>query len=214
MNRTNLIPALLGAFLTLVIVGGKGCMTFEQAQATRDTVAVGVEHGDALAASLAEERDAALARAEAAEQAADAARAEAERATAAKIQTAIDKVDEYLAPARENLVAWDKALANWDEASSGAGLVGEIGETVLPFLPLSWQAPGVMVLGIGGVLARLIQKSNGLNSLARSTVKLADEHPEVAEAIKASSSLLDKIQNRAAKAAIDAAQGKKAALPV
>lgn len=214
MNRNTLIGLVAGFMLAGFVISGNGCMSEEQARGIRDTVAVGVDTGDALAAGLTEERDAALQRAEAAEAALDAARAEAERATAAKLQQSLDAVNEYLEPAKANLAAWDEALENWDEASAGAGMVGEIGSTVLPFLPPGTQAPAVMVLGVGGAMLRAWNRASGLKSLANSTVKLAEENPTANDAFKAGAELLRKMQNPAARAAIDAAQGQKKSLPI
>jgi hypothetical protein len=214
MDRRTLVAGVLGAVLALAVFSGNGCMTEQQARGIRDSVAIGVDTGDGLAASLAEEREAALARAQAAEAALDTARAEAELATAAKLQDTMDEVNEWLAPAKANLAAWDEALTDWDSASSGAGIVGQIGSSVLPFLPPGWQAPAVMVLGIGGALARAMNRSGALKSLAGSTVKLAETSPEARAAFEAGADLLNKLQNPAAKAAIDAAQGTKKSLPI
>lgn len=200
----------------LMIPFGGGCgVTKEEAQGHRDVLAGEIEVGQDLVASLEEERDAALARADAAEQAEREAQAEAERAVAAMLEERIEDVNAYLAPQEEVLAAWDERIANWDETQANdLGLITDAGAAILPFLPAPAQGPAVLGVAVAGVIGRLLNRSKALNSLAESTVKLANENPEVSSAIKGAAATLRSIQTAGARKAVDAAQGKGVKIPV
>lgn len=213
-SMLNFVLLIVLCAAMIVPFGGCG-MTLDEAKGHREALATEIQIGDDLAASLAEERDAALLRAEKAEAALDEARAEAEQATAKMLGDRLADVNEYLAPQREVLAKWDERIANWDDSQpNDLGFLTDVGSTLLPFLPAPTQGPAVLVVGVAGVLGRLLNRSKALNSLAASTVKLANDHPEVATAIKAAGATLRSIQSSGARNAVDAAQGKTIKLPV
>lgn len=214
--KMSWLSVLAGAVLAYLVMASPGCSTLsrEDAQAMRDDTAAGIEEGTALRGTLALELAETRVRLDAAIAEADEARAEAERKNAELLETSIARVDSFLEPASASLEVWDTALATWDSQGDGAALIQTIGSKVLPFLPVEFQAPGLLVVSIGGAVWRLMQRSKSLNSLARSTVVLADKVPAVKDAISANADMLRVLQSTGAKAAVDAAQGKKLALPV
>lgn len=214
--RTKMTPLLAGAALAAILLRGPGCtsMSREDAQANRDEAAVWVGAGTDLRADLSGQLDAARMRLEDALDALEMQRAAAEQANIALLEVSIARADEWLAPAGAVLAAWDEKLETWDEGQGGAQLIGQIGGAVLPFLPPGWQAPAVLILGIGGSLARAANRSKALNSLAASTVKLADRDPTAKELFASNADALRQTQTPGARAAIDAAQGKRSRLPI
>lgn len=102
---------------------------------------------------------------------------------------------------------------NTIDRGSQTGYVNEVAQYVQPFLP-----PGarewVLVAATGlGLLERLRRKSQGLNSLAKSVVRLADD-PIIKSAIDSNAEMLRRIQSPQAKKAIDAAQGSGTVMPL
>jgi hypothetical protein len=194
------------AALTILVTLG-ACVTQEDVQKARDTTAIVVEETQALFDSVREERDAALLRAEQAVITRDIARAEAESLFAAQLDERLGDIQMTLDMGNEALERFDESLANWE---GPGGLLQSFGEMALPFVPAPAQGGVVTALGIGGLIVRLVQKSKGLNSLALSTVKLAEKNESVARAIQDNAEMLRDKQSGAARKAIDSAQnGKK-----
>lgn len=201
--------------LTLVLLSlvmlSLGCVTKEQVEKAEQAATQVVDEGEILFDEMKTERDAALIRADQATADGAEDRARAERQLAATLDARIADVQKGLTVAVALRDELRDELANWQ----GPGDMFEAaGRVLLPFLPAPAQAPGVLVLGVGGMLARLFNRSSALKSLASSVVKLSNDNPPVSVAIIADSHKLRSIQTKSAQRAIDAAQGKRSALPV
>lgn len=214
--------------LALASILAAGCMTREQFQEGRDKAAQGLETARETLDSVKASQEAALAEAarleivrKAAVDAGDLIAAADAASLRDAYTEAADKMTQTIAGASEAietgerlLDSLDEQLAEWDAGGSGVPVVDEIGSVVLPFVPPPYRAPAVLGFGLIAAGLRAWQSRKALNSLAKSSVKLAEKHPEVASAIAAEKQMLDEKQTPTAKRAIDAAQGKAKALPI
>lgn len=97
------------------------------------------------------------------------------------------------------------------EESGGetAGILESIGQQVLPFLPPGAKGPAVLVVGIGGLIARLVQRSQALKGVIGSIEKAKKESPEFADAFTKAAPVIAGNQPPSAQKAVDAVQAKR-----
>lgn len=224
----TLRSSLIVVALALAFILAPGCATRENVEAGRDKAAQGVDIARQTLEDARAAEEAAWAEAERLEAvrqgaiaagdliaAEDAASLRDAYKEAAGIFTeTIGQAAEIVETGETMLAAFDAQLEQWDSGGSGVPLVDEIGAVVLPFVPQPYQGPAVLAFGVIGIALRAVQSRRALNSLAKGSVKLAEKHPEVANAIAAEKAMLDQKQTKTAKRAIDAAQGKATALPI
>jgi len=104
----------------------------------------------------------------------------------------------------------EKVLKAASESNGeAAGIVESIGKQVLPFLPPTAQGPAVLIVGIGGLIARLVQRSNALKGVIGSIEKAKQASPEFAAGFKAAAPIINDAQPSVSKRAVDAVQDKK-----
>ena len=222
MRRRTILIAIALALSVTTMTTMTGCVSEEQVQQAREAADTVVSETQLLITEARAERDEARTRLETAVSERDAARAAGDDAASDAAQARADGNQSFIDVIDSKLPAIESALAvaietrnSLDSYSSGgvAGFIDSVGSTILPFLPPGAQGPGVAILGVGGLLARLFQKSKALNSLAESTVRLAREDSGVASAIKTNAEMLRRTQTKTAGRAINAAAGNGIRLP-
>lgn len=209
-------------FVTFLITFLLGCVSREDLVDARDTTATILNE---TRAALEETRQAeADARAKALELALELEQAQLDgdtkkaEALAAQIEgyktfadglgKQAEAADAVIVKAEGIVTALDAQIAEWDAGGAQLPILDTVGDTLLPFLPPQYQTPAVMAIAGLGLIGRLIQRSNALNSLSKSVVKLADNSPAVRDAISSNAATLNQIQTKTAKKAIDKAQAK------
>lgn len=188
--RSPIRPLLCAVLLCVSIMGlfcVPGCVTKEDLQQARDDI-------QARSTELATSRDTAN------DKLADPTLAPADK----------QALQEFVTLANAQLKTNGDALAKLDDAiAKYQNPLDTALSYVMPFVPEPFRSP--ITIGVGAVtlLLRNKQLSDGLGSLAQSTVKLAQKSPQVADAIKTHEVMLRQTQTRTAKRAIDKAQGKQ-----
>lgn len=188
MNQVRpIVVAVLAVLATIACFSLPGCVTKEDLQKLRDDI-------QDRSTELANSRDSAN------DKLADPTLAPADK------QALLDFVAQANAQLKTNgdaIAKLDDAIAKYQNPLDTA-----LGY-VMPFIPEPFRSPVTIGVGAIGLLLRNKQLSDGLGSLAQSTVKLAQKSPQVADAIKTHEVMMRQTQTKAAKRAIDKAQGKQ-----
>jgi exonuclease VII small subunit len=191
----NRVITLVGLAVIALALFASGCLTEQQAQdqarQARETLEPAVEDLERIKAGLG----------------ATIADPEAEPDAVAEAQEALDTVEQQLAVATKAL---EVAIAI-EADPSGDTILGQVVNTVLPFLPEPYRLPLALGVPLLASLARAWQLKRAGREVARGVQVAAEADAALKQRIQENAGLIRLNQGATARRLVDEAQGKKPA---